>query len=310
MAQTKDEANVDVDMISDKLDNLTYTVDKNINLLVNQFNLASGEDNVTDTSTATVSFIANQKSKSAEAYYNIYFYIERNPYIYTTEDKKAEIILNIYDINNNEVTSIEGLDYVSAENANGETINGFDITEKAGLYTVSLNTKITSNSSITARKQTWKVKLTFVNLTSNQVANEDKQLTARMILNDKVYKKITEVYQNEIVNPAVSIIHEAKIGLMYVSDYAYSAIPINWFSILYNYNSTSQLKLNWLYSSTSEWLITRNSIDTRIAIHLSITTITRNDIRNPYAIRPTFSLISSTNYKSGNGTQNDPIIIE
>ncbi len=198
MAQTKDEANVDVDMISDKLDNLTYTVDKNVNLLVNQFNLASGEDNVTDTSTATVSFIAN----------------------------------------------------------------------------------------------------------------EDKQLTARMILNDKVYKKITEVYQNEIVNPAVSIIHEAKIGLMYVSDYAYSAIPINWFSILYNYNSTSQLKLNWLYSSTSEWLITRNSTDTRIAIHLSITTITRNDIRNPYAIRPTFSLISSTNYKSGNGTQNDPIIIE
>ena len=197
MAQTKDEANVDVDMISDKLDNLTYTVDKNINLLVNQFNLANGEDNVADTSTATVSFIANQTSKSAEAYYNIYFYIERNPYIYTTEDKKAEIILNIYDVNNNEVTSIEGLDYVSAENANGTTINGFDITEKAGLYTVSLNTKITSNSSITATKQTWKVKLTFVNLTSNQVANENKKLTARMILNDKTYKtKITEVCQN------------------------------------------------------------------------------------------------------------------
>lgn len=460
MAQTKDEANVDVDMISDKLDNLTYVVDKDINLFVNQFNLASGEDNVTDTSTATVSSIANQTSKSAEAYYNIYFYIESNPYIYTTEDKKPEIILNINDVNNNEVTSIEGLDYVSAENANGTTINGFDITEKAGLYTVSLNTKITSNSSITATKQTWKVKLTFVNLTSNQVANEDKKLTARMILNDKVYKKISEVcqsgdnlanciinfynanetiatniyhhdgtlengindesyryagpsnavnnfvcfgsnispcpednlyriigvidgkvkliksisienmkwendvnkintwatsslntylnttflnnianqwsnkiavtqwqvggnnldkiilvrpsevYQNEIVNPAISIIHEAKIGLIYVSDYAYSAIPINWFSILYNYNSTSQLKLNWLYSSTFEWLITRNSTDTRIAFHLSITSIARNDIRNPYAIRPTFSLISSTNYKSGNGTQNDPIIIE
>ena len=196
IAQTKDEANIDVNLISDKLDNLTYVVDKDINLFVNQFNLASGEDNVADTSTATVSFIANQTSKSAEAYYNIYFYIESNPYIYTTEDKKAEIILNIYDVNNNEVTSIEGLDYVSAENANGETINGFDITEKAGLYTVSLNTKITSNSSITATKQTWKVKLTFVNLTSNQVANEDKKLTARMILNDKVYKKITEVCQN------------------------------------------------------------------------------------------------------------------
>ena len=197
IAQTKDEANIDVNLISDKLDNLTYVVDKDINLFVNQFNLASGEDNVADTSTATVSFIANQTSKSAEAYYNIYFYIERNPYIYTTEDKKAEIILNIYDVNNNEVTSIEGLDYVSAENANGTTINGFDITEKAGLYTVSLNTKITSNSSITATKQTWKVKLTFVNLTSNQVANENKKLTARMILNDKTYKtKITEVCQN------------------------------------------------------------------------------------------------------------------
>ena len=492
MAQTKDEATVDVDMISDKLDNLTYIVDKNINLLVNQFNLASGEDNVADTSTATVSFIANQTSKSAEAYYNIYFYIERNPYIYTTKDKKAEIILNIYDVNNNEVTSIEGLDYVSAENANGETINGFDITEKAGLYTVSLNTKITSNSSITATKQTWKVKLTFVNLTSNQVANENKKLTARMILNDKTYKtKITEVcqsgdnlanciialsdnsepiatnlyhhdgtlengindgsyryagasnavnnfvcfgsdvspcpednlyriigvidgkvklikydyansnllgtngdyygsmttssqykgsqssiytyywnykalgnasnvwdtsllnkinlntnfinnigsewankiaitqwqvggndlnkiihvkpsevYQNEVVNPSESVIHDAKIGLMYVSDYGFAAIPSSWVLTMYNYNYSTTISTNWMYMGYYDWTISRVSDYMNNTFYVYNTGIVRSNIANDYnGTRPSFNLESTITYSSGIGTKSNPIII-
>ena len=497
MAQTKDEANVDVDMISDKLDNLTYTVDKNINLLVNQFNLASGEDNVTDTSTATVSFIANQTSKSAEAYYNIYFYIESNPYIYTTEEKKPEIILNIYDVNNNEVTSIEGLDYVSAENANGETINGFDITEKVGLYTVSLNTKITSNSSITATKQTWKVKLTFVNLTSNQVANENKKLTARMILNDKTYKtKITEVcqngdnlanciialsdgsesiaaniyhhdgtlengindgsyryagpsnavnnfvcfgsdvspcpednlyriigvidgrvklikydyansnllgtngdyasstipdfshykgksksvsiyywnykalgnasnvwdtsllnktnlntnfvnnigskwsdkiatvrwkvggninkniryvipsiaYQNEIVNPTDNTSYNAKIGLIYVSDYYYGVVPILWTLLGYDdsiKDYRTATRDNWIYMGYPEWTITRNSSGLNDSFMISKSGAI-GDYYTYYelGIRPSFSLVSSISYMSGTGTQSDPIIIE
>ena len=197
IAEIHDEKQVDVNLISDKLDNLTYTVDKDISLTINQFNLASGEGNVTDSSVATIAFKANKTKNQAEAYYNLYFYIESNPYIYTTEDKKPEILLNIYNSSNEEITNIDSLDYVSATNANGVTLNGFDITERAGLFKVTLNNKITSNSSVIATNQTWKVTLTFINLENNQIANEDKTLKAKMILNDKTYKtKISEVCQS------------------------------------------------------------------------------------------------------------------
>ena len=103
IAEVHDEKKIDVNVVSDKLDSLTYTVDKDINLSINQFNLANGKENVSDSSVATVSFLANKTSNQAETFYNIYFYIESNPYVYTTEDKKPEIILNVYDNDNNEI---------------------------------------------------------------------------------------------------------------------------------------------------------------------------------------------------------------
>ena len=196
IAEVHDEKKIDVNVVSDKLDSLTYTVDKNINLSINQFNLANGKENVSDSSVATVSFLANKTSNQAETFYNIYFYIEINPYVYTTEDKKPEIILNVYDNDNNEIKTVDGLDYVSATNSKGTTLNGFDITDKAGLFKVSLNNKITANSSIIPTKQTWKVTLTYINLENNQIANENKALKANIILNDKIYKKLSEVCQN------------------------------------------------------------------------------------------------------------------
>ncbi len=196
IAEVHDEKKIDVNVVSDKLDSLTYTVDKDIDLSINQFNLANGEENVSDSSVATVSFLANKTSNQAETFYNIYFYIKNNQYVYTTEDKKPEIILNVYDNDNNEIKTIDGLDYVSATNAKGTILNGFDITDKAGLFKVSLNNKITANSSIIPTKQTWKVTLTYINLENNQIANENKTLKANIILNDKIYKKLSEVCQN------------------------------------------------------------------------------------------------------------------
>ena len=62
IAEVHDEKKIDVNVVSDKLDSLTYTVDKDINLSINQFNLANGEENVSDSSVATVSFLANKTS--------------------------------------------------------------------------------------------------------------------------------------------------------------------------------------------------------------------------------------------------------
>ena len=46
-------------------------------------------------------------------------------------------------------------------------------------------------------------------------------------------------YQNEIVNPAESTTYDAKIGLMYVSDYGYAASPEAWTLNMSGYDNST-----------------------------------------------------------------------
>lgn len=67
-------------------------------------------------------------------------------------------------------------------------------------------------------------------------------------------------YQNEIVSPASEAIFEAKIGLMYVSDYGFAASPSAWTLTMSSYNNTTATNNNWMYMGYySEWTISRNA---------------------------------------------------
>lgn len=48
------------------------------------------------------------------------------------------------------------------------------------------------------------------------------------------------VYQNEVKTPATSTTYDAKIGLMYISDYGYAANPKYW--TYQEYNSSDATK--------------------------------------------------------------------
>ena len=59
-----------------------------------------------------------------------------------------------------------------------------------------------------------------------------------------------------------------------------------------------------------EWTITRRSLDSTDAYILAADGIVYSDlVYSGNSVRPVFSLLSSIAYKSGSGTQSDPIII-
>ena len=123
-------------------------------------------------------------------------------------------------------------------------------------------------------------------------------------------------YQNEVGSSASSTTVDKKIGLMYVSDYYYSASPSAW--TLVGYNSSDATKdyraaktINWLYLGSYEWTISRNSDRPDSAFRVDSTgRVNHFSVPSSYAVRPSFNLESSVKYVSGSGSMSDPIIIE
>ena len=122
-------------------------------------------------------------------------------------------------------------------------------------------------------------------------------------------------YQNEIVAPAENTTYDAKIGLMYVSDYGFAASPSAWTTTLYNYDGndakgTSIKTINWMYMGYYDWMISRNSDDSYYAFIVTRVGNVHYYIVVHYSgVRPSFNLSSSITYVSGSGSMSDPILI-
>ena len=486
IAQSNKGASGKVNVGGDSLDELTFNVSKDISLSIDQFNFASGAGNLSDQATATASLKANSTKNTASYNYNVYFYISSNNYVYTTSDNKPEIVLTITDPTGAEVKSIDGLTYYdSITNADGVSISGFDITTQKGLLNVALDYAIVSNSSSYATSQNWKVTITFINLATNQLDNQNKNLDAKIFIqqgdftptladyvksqfttqgdknlyfhdstlengaNDNSYRYagssdttnnfvcfgtdastcptdnlyriigvfddqvklikydyakasllgtdgdyyntysetvfggtnkgsnltteigtytwnlnsgtadntwrislfnktnlntnylnnigsnwsnkisthtwkvggntnanirnavVTTAYQNEITNPATNTTYDAKVGLMYASDYGYAAAPSAWSTTLVNYDSSSVKSVDWMYMGLQEWTMTPRTVLSPGAFYVGYAGNVSDFYVSGYlASRPVFYLDSSVKYKSGEGTQSSPMIIE
>ena len=132
-------------------------------------------------------------------------------------------------------------------------------------------------------------------------------------------------YQNEIVNPVKDYTYDAQIGLMFVSDYGYSASPTYWTYSGYNSDSTKDYRAatssNWIYMGLDEWTISRDEFvysgggvsstpqktDTVFYVKYTGQVEAGSARTYYYAIRPVFNLLSSTIYVSGSGSISDPI---
>ena len=113
-------------------------------------------------------------------------------------------------------------------------------------------------------------------------------------------------YQYEVGSSSSSTTHDAKIGLMYVSDYGFAADSSEWTEKLGSYKSSSK---NWLYLGSIEWTISRSSDNLYSAFYVKSGGVYSTYVTESYVVRPSFNLESSVKYVSGSGTIENPIRI-
>ena len=175
-------------------------------------------------------------------------------------------------------------------------------------------------------KNTWsESNLNKINLNTNFINNigstwANKITTTTWKVGGNTYKNIVSsvpsiAYQNEIVSPSENTTYDAKIGLMYASDYGFAASPSAWTTTLLNYNGndakgTSIKTINWMYMGYYDWMISRLSDNSsRAFVVLLDGPVDRNFVSHGSGVRPSFSLSSSITYVSGSGSMSDPILI-
>ena len=176
-----------------------------------------------------------------------------------------------------------------------------------------------------AGTNTWSAsKLNTVNLNTNFTTNigtawANKIATTTWKVGGGTYANLRDAvpktaYQYEVGSSASTTTYDAKIGLMYVSDYYYSASPSAWTLVGYNSDYTKSYSSakgeNWLYGGGWDWTISRNSDYSYYAFRVYDDGYV-NDISvyDGDGVRPSFSLLSSTTYVSGSGSMSDPVRI-
>ena len=121
--------------------------------------------------------------------------------------------------------------------------------------------------------------------------------------------KIT--FTNEIISPAEATTYSAKVGLMYVSDYGYSASPENWLTNMDSLNNDTNRNNNWLTIGLMDLTITRTTDETNYIFRLNnIGNVMYNPISPASScVRPVFYLNSNVQYISGDGSISSPFRI-
>ena len=199
-------------------------------------------------------------------------------------------------------------------------------TPDTNYYKGSLSSIDTYYWNNVTKKNTWsESNLNKINLNTNFINNigstwANKIATTTWKVGGNTFDNIGSsvpsiAYQNEIVAPAENTTYDAKIGLMYVSDYGFAASPSAWTTTLYNYDGndakgTSIKTINWMYMGYYDWMVSRNSDSSDVAIDVNVNGSVYDYIVNySDGVRPSFNLLSSITYVSGSGSAVDPILI-
>ncbi len=115
------------------------------------------------------------------------------------------------------------------------------------------------------------------------------------------------VYTEEITNATKT--YQAKIGLMYASDYGFATLPAYWTTILSKYDYDIS-RVNWLFYGSGEWLLSPRSTDNVWVFSVELKSVTIVSPTSENQAFPSFYLTSSVQYSSGSGTSTDPIRIK
>jgi len=174
-AQTGIGSSANVNVTANTTDSLMFSVGNDLSLNITQENFGEGAGNISDVTTAKATLVANNKTNVASYNYYLYLLVGKNEFVYTTDERTPEILLQVTKPDGTALTNLEGLNYVTI----GDT-SGFDITTKKGLITIADNRLIEVLESNTEHKteEEWQIEIVFVNLDTNQQENTEKQFNA------------------------------------------------------------------------------------------------------------------------------------
>ncbi len=163
----------EIQIETESVNELIFTKGTDISLIANLTNFNESKGNLFAETTANVRFNA---AEGTTENYNASINLTTNDYIYTTPTNEPEIILTITNPEGVIITSVTGLEEATVtDRITNQTVTGLDITNKTGIYDIITDYEIVSGSGDTAFHE-WDVKITFVNLDSDQTANEGKVL--------------------------------------------------------------------------------------------------------------------------------------
>lgn len=200
-------ANTNVDVISSTVDLFSFKVNDPININISQFNFGENAGNQSSSTKAIATLSASNSPNNVKTSnrYNIYFIIDSNNFVYTTEDAKPEILLKVTDPNDNEVKNVTGLVH---------TENGFDITTRTGGFLLISDYDIEAERGKTTTQE-WNIEVTFVNLDTNQGANAGKALSGKLYLTKE---KMSSYKLSEITNVSVETTFDSITTTLDISE--------------------------------------------------------------------------------------------
>ena len=192
------------------------------------------------------------------------------------------------------------------------TNKGQNSKEEIGVYYWNKNT---SNN-------TWsESRLNTINLNKNYINNIGTKWSEKISdhtwkVGGNTYDNISKqtppnTYQNEINKPATDKTVNAKVGLMYVSDYGYAVEPSAWGTTLYNYDSIGITNKSWMYMGLWEWTLAPQPDISDYAFYVYYDGLVNYYfVDYNFAARPVLYLKSTIGYGGGSGTAAKPILVK
>ncbi|MBE6140532.1 MAG: hypothetical protein E7172_03230 [Firmicutes bacterium] len=207
-------ANIGVDAATTDVFRLTSS--DAIELNANPSNFKQGDANLVGEAQASAYLRANNNTNTATYNYYVYLDIEENDFVYSVDSNTPELLLKVYEgeIGENEITSILGLTRKTTED-----VTGFDITGITRAITIVDNKEITTTSEI---EEKWSIEIIFVNLESDQKANQGKTLNASLrIESDSIGAQITQVTTSNITRNSITVNATVETGQSEIASYIY-----------------------------------------------------------------------------------------
>ena len=216
-------------------------------------------------------------------------------------------------------TTMLGTDegYVSTYGSSSSYKGNGDLT-KIGRYKWNKtrdNTWSTSTTNTTNLNNNFLTYLDDKNAKWKTMIDDTTWYVGGMTSTNAEYSNAKTAYNYEVgANKDATTTVNAKIGMMYLSEYYYAASKDYWTLPGYNSSGNDYRKVindNWLHTGLFEWTISRVSDASSRAFIVNVDGgVDWYNVGNHYVVRPSFSLSSSIKFTSGEGTAVNPIRIK